>query len=59
MCFKIHEGNPYLLVLEVFHSLETILILLMMILHLSNKAREWTQKYGDVFYTKIGGADYV
>jgi cytochrome P450 len=23
------------------------------------KAREWTQKYGDVFYTKIGGADYV
>jgi cytochrome P450 len=24
-----------------------------------DKVREWAQKYGDVFYTKIGGSDYI
>lgn len=24
-----------------------------------DKAREWHQKFGDIFYTKIGGTDYV
>ena len=27
--------------------------------HVKDKAIEWWQKYGDVFYTRIGGTDYI